>query len=150
MRKILKHLLLPFTALVWYFVCHYITFGVFTGLSYVFSINWLYFLLFYLVFIGLISALFTIPSLANNYLIDKLYSFSWVSIVCHSVIGLLGVFSYLKLYYYSDSTSLSIFWDISWLRTILLGVPAFGMIIGMIYSLGISPFLIKINKISEK
>lgn len=145
MGNFFKHLLLPFTALLWYFICHYVAFGVFVGLTYIFVINWFYFILFYLVFIGLISALFTIPSIANYYLLNKLYSFSWLSLICHSLAGVLGVFSYLKLYYGGDSSSLSNFWDVSWLRTILLGIPAFGVITGMVWSLGISPILLKMD-----
>ena len=150
MSRVLKHLLLPFTASLWYFICHYIVFGVFAGLVYVFTINLIYFIFLYLVFIGIISAIFTLPSIANSYLLDKLYNFSWLSVILHCLAGLFGIFSYLKILYSSDSTSLSVFWSISWLKTLLLALPAFGLIIGMIYSIGISPFLIKIDKLNER
>lgn len=149
MNNILKHLLLPFTTLLWYFICHYIPYLVFIGLAYIFSLGWLSFIFFYLVLVGLVYGMVSIPSFLNYYLIKKLYNLSWIAVIFHSLAGSLGIFSYLKIYYYSDSTSLSIFWDMSWLRTILLGIPACGVIIGMVWSLGISPVFFKLSKIKS-
>lgn len=148
MQKILKHLLLPFTALLWYLISYCVVWAVIASLVYIFDFHWAWLIFCEAIFIGLISTLFTLPSLGNYYLLDKLFGYSWVSIIFHSIAGVIGVFNVLNVFY-ERGVVLGIFWDISHFKTILLFFPVLGVITGMIYSLGISPFLIKIDKIRE-
>lgn len=145
MKSVLNHLLLPFTTLVWYLISYCVVWAVISSLVYVFDFHWVWLIFCEFIFIGLISVLFTLPSLLNNFLLQKLFNYSWVSIVFHSIAGLVGVFSVLYILK-GRGVDVGIFWQVSWFKTILLGVPAFGVIIGMIYSLGISPIMIKIDK----
>lgn len=150
MNNSLKHLLfLPITTMLWYYVCSAIPFYLLMAVGYIFSVGWILFFLFFFIFMGLTSLIFSLPSIVNNYILNKIYGNSWLSIGCHSLAGLLGVLSYAYVLYDAGAISFIQFWEDSKIKTILIFFPALGAVIGMVFSLVFSPVLIAIDRENE-
>jgi hypothetical protein len=144
MNNTLKHLFfLPITSFLWYFVCGEIPFYILIGLAYVHSLGWFPFIFLIFTFIGLLTVVFLLPSLLNNFLLKKVYSCSWLSIGSHAIASLLGILSYLYVLYDAGSITFTQFWEDSKIKTILLIFPALGLILGMISALVINPIISK-------
>jgi hypothetical protein len=86
-----------------------------------------------------------LTSLLNNFLLKKVYGYSWLSLGCHSLASLIGILSYLYVLYDAGSITFTQFWEDSKIKTILLIFPALGLILGMISALVISPIISKYN-----
>jgi hypothetical protein len=151
MNNSLKHLIfLPITSILWYYVCRLIIGLFFFGLVYIYSLNWLPFLFFFFILVGLVSVVFTVPSFVNKYLLILLYGNSWFSVVCHSLFSITGIVSYFYFLYYSDSTPFNVYWQNSPFKIILMFFPCLGLIIGMITSLVFSPIIYKYDVFLEE
>ena len=99
--------------------------------------------------IGLLTVVFSLPSLLNNFLLKKVFGYSWLSVGFHAIASLLGILSYLYVLYDAGSITFTQFWEVSKIKTILLIFPALGLISSMISSLVISPLISKYD-ISRK
>ena len=154
----MKFLLTPFTMLLWFLVSYL---GVYLGLAFVlwlFSLSWIWLIIGYSCLIAGISAfVLSLPTLIN-FLILKLYDQNWISIIMHSLAGILGVscFYYLmnqsqfQLFSGNESTSiLNSLWQASWLKTVLLMLPFIGIHLSIIYSSIFNPIAMKLHKISK-
>lgn len=138
MRKILIHLLLPFTALLWNYVCYYIIYGVVIGLIFVFNFHWLLLLFTTMLSVAAIIMIVSLPVTLNDYLLGKFYNFSWLSVIAHGVLGVIGVYNasaeiYSKFYFRA-------FWDVSQFKTTLLLIPVITVFYIIIHFLIIKPF----------
>lgn len=151
MNNTLKHLIfLPITSALWYYVCGEIPFYFLIGLGYFHSMGWFTFILLFSIFFGILSLIFSLPSLLNNLILKKVYGYSRLSIGFHSLASLLGILSYLYVLYDVGSVTFMQFWEVSKIKTILLIFPALGLIIGMIFTLVISPIISKYDISSEQ
>ncbi|MCZ8229446.1 hypothetical protein [Flavobacterium sp.] len=150
MNNTLKHLIfLPVTSFLWYYVCDEIPFYILIGLAYIHSLDWFPFIFLIFTLIGLLTVVFSLPSLLNNFLLKKVYGYSWLSVGFHAIASLLGILSYLYVLYNTGSITFTQFWEVSKIKTILLIFPALGLISSMISALVISPLISKYD-ISRK
>ena len=150
MNNTLKHLIfLPVTSFLWYYVCGKIPFYILFGLAYIHSLGWFSFIFLFFTLIGLLTVVFSLPSLLNNFLLKKVFGYSWLSVGFHAIASLLGILSYLYVLYDAGSITFTQFWEVSKIKTILLIFPALGLISSMISSLVISPLISKYD-ISRK
>jgi uncharacterized protein YacL len=111
-------------------------------LVYVFNLNWIWILFFEFIFIGLIYVVFLLPSMMGMYVFEKIYKNSWVSVILHSLVGLLA---YVWAFYglYIGGFSISMFWEISKIKTFLLLLPGLSIIIGLFNSFVVIPIISK-------
>ena len=77
---------------------------------------------------------------------------TWFSIITHSLAGLLGIIYFYYLIYQNPpevvmgaeaTPILKALWADSWLKTILLMFPFFGLQLGLIYQGILSPIIMK-------
>lgn len=149
----MKNLLIPFTAVAWYFVTYLTLFGVFVSLPFMFSIGWFWLIILYSILIGIVSLFYSFAAGASISILS-LYKLSWVSCIIHSLIGLLAVIRFFIFYLENPATQvikgvetelLSFMWSESPLKTIML-LPVFLIIfIGIIYVMVINPVSTKIQ-----
>ena len=138
MRKKLNHLLLPFSAILWNFLCYYIVYGVTISLIYFFNFHWALLFFTVLLFTATILTIINTIVIANNYLLGKLYNFSWLSITAHGILGSIGTFVALNEIYYKFS--FHVFWNFSNYKTVILLIPSITIFYVIIMSLIIKPF----------
>jgi hypothetical protein len=139
MNNFIKHLLLPFTALLWYFISYYIVWTVITGLVFIFNFHWAWLIILGVICMVIIIAMIQLPTILNDYLLSKLYNFSWLSIIAHGIAGGIGVFGALNEIY--GKFSIRVFWNFSPYKTMILIIPAILIIYVMVLSLAIKPFI---------
>lgn len=150
----MKHLLTPFTLLIWFAITCYSIYYSAILMIWMFTLGWLWLIFFYTFLIGLISFLInSLPSIIN-YFILKLYKLNWFSIIIHSIVGFIGViYSYFFLIENppelvngsQESNILYYLWNESWIKTILLAFPYLGLQFGIFQQFVIAPFILKIE-----
>lgn len=144
-----RHLLMPFTAIIWYLVVFYTLYLSFIAAAWFFTLNWFWIILVTFVLGGLVMGIYSllaqIPMLVS-YLFAKIYNSSWVSIIIHCLFGLYAVFAVIhsmffqvqKFEGFSGSTFASL-WEFSPFRTILLSIFIFPTILYMAFIFIVAP-----------
>lgn len=151
----MRYLLTPITMLIWFLLTYLaIYYGMFLML-WMFSLSWIWLILGYTFLIGLISFLVgSLPAIIN-FLILKFYRLNWLSIVTHSIAGLLGVVYFYFLIYQNPPEMVSgnetipilkALWNQSWLKTVLLMITFIGLQLGIIYQGTFSPITMKLKE----
>jgi hypothetical protein len=151
----MRYLLTPITMFIWFLLTYLSLYYGMVLMLWLFSLSWIWLIIAYTFFIGIIS--FVVNSLPTliNYLILKFYGLSWFSIVAHSIAGLLGIIYFYYFIYQNQPTMVSgneskpllkAFWNQSWLKTILLIIPFLGLQMGLIYQGVFSPITMKKEK----
>ncbi len=144
----MKYFLLPLTMLVSYLIAFYgLYFGI-IGLIYIFSFNWFWILIAYPFLVGILFGItYGIPNLLKFYIL-RIYDFKLIPNILHSIGGLIGIVE-ITIFFISKSSSnssnqglIDSFWEESPFKTIILALPAIGLIISIIYSAIIGPLLL--------
>lgn len=151
----MKYLLTPLTIILWYLTAYY---GFYFGivlLVWMFNLSWIWIILGYPFLIGVIFGITNgIPSLLRLLLL-RLVGINWFSVIVHSIAGLIGIimiFIFFKnnpIEYVSGNKSeslLSGMWNSSPIKTIVLIIPFFGLVISLLYSSILAPIILKFDK----
>lgn len=141
-------LLLPITGAIRYFATYFLLFGVLVLMPVIFSLSWIWFivamvfilpLFFGLIHTGIAFVMVGIQSVHKNNL---------VAATVHAVMGLLASVSFILFYIYnqptigeSDTNIFYFMWNESKLKSIVLGIESISIIIGILYSSIINPFM---------
>ena len=136
---------MPVTLLLWFAIINYGFYYSIEGLVYIFNLHWFVVLVLGGVFIGLLSLVYRLPMAIVLFVIGKLYKNSWLSVVLHSLVGLIACVN-IVIYYYNSDLSLSLFWNTSKLKTILLFFPAIGVLIGCLWAGSFGVLSFKLNE----
>lgn len=145
MKKILAHFLLPLTMFVQYYVTFICLKWSLRGLMWAFDLSYVGLFFLYTAIIGIISLIITYPSMLIGYLLKYLYDYSWFSIVCHSLAGTFAFFAFYIALKVETNLSLGFFWSVSKIKTILLIIPFWSILLGSFYSFVLANLFIKYN-----
>lgn len=144
----MKYLLLPVTLLLWYLIAFYSLYYSFSGIAYMYTIHWFWLLIFYPILIGLLSAATnSIPMLFTFYILKKIYSFSLISVILHSFVGLLGIVAGALVLWKLNLGFLDLFKE-HWFKSLLLLVPFLAIVGVLIWAMILNPFYAR-NKIDD-
>src|ERR1700754_1755065 len=89
----MKYLLLPVTLTLWFFLIYFgLTFSL-IGIAYIHSMSWMWFILVYVLVMGMLSLIAnTLPLVVGVRIIERLYKLNWVAVILHTIVGGLGLF----------------------------------------------------------
>ncbi len=150
----MKHILTPFTLLIWFAITCYSIYYSAILMIWIFTLGWFWLIFGYTFLIGLISFLINSSPSIINYIILKLYKLNWFSIITHSIVGFIGIiYSYVFIIENppeiingsQESNFLNYLWNESWIKTILLLFPFLGIQFGVFHQFVIAPFVLKIE-----
>ena len=146
----MKNFLIPFTAIIWYFVTYLTLFGSYVLLPIIFSAGWFWLIVYCFILFGVISLLFTLAGEGSAIILD-FYKLNQVSCIVHSIFGLFAVIRFV--YYLIENVPIlshngvdmqlySFMWHESPIRTIIL-IPIFIIGFEIVYAMVIVPVIIK-------
>jgi hypothetical protein len=146
----LRFLLLPITSFIWFLASYYSVFLILTAFFWFFSLEWYFFYLGWMLFIG--ATYFIAIGLPSAFLAlaSYLYKLNKFSGLIHCISGLAGVFLIYYHFYnnppmaFNGNEEVFVFkymWEESWFRTISLILPLIGFLLAHFYSFAISPIL---------
>ena len=153
--KYLNLLLLPITGSVRYFLTYFLLFGVLTLTTIIFHFSWIWFIVSIIVllplFFGLIYTWIAFAMVG----IQSFHKNNLVAAFVHAILGISAFISFTIFYINNQPTigenDINVFsymWNESKLKFIILGVEAGSMIISILFSSIINPFMFYIQ--SEK
>jgi hypothetical protein len=151
----MKYLLIPLTIILWYLTAYY---GFYFGIVlivWMFNLSWIWIILGYPFLIGFIFGITNgIPSLLRL-LILRLFGINWFSVIVHSIAGLIGIIMIFIFFKNNPIESvsgnkseslLSRMWNFSPIKTTVLIIPFFGLVISLLYSSILAPIILKFEK----
>lgn len=156
----MKYFLTPFTLIIWFLITYYGIYYSIVLMGSLFSIKWYWLLLIYPFLLGFIrSVVIEVPNLLRMYIL-KLYNFSWLFIIIHSLFGFLGIVSLAFMFnnfdiahYVYNNNEVNIFkgmWLTSKVKFIILVIPITFLILSIIHSSVFIPVLTKLEIIKRR
>ncbi len=149
----MKYVLTPLTMLLWYLTIYYGIYIAVIGMSFMFSLRCLWFIIAYWPLVLIIFGISTcIPSLLQLVTL-KFYGISWFSCIVHSIAGLIGAVRIIlffsanppelviedKLYIFIIGT-----WEIAPIKTVFVAIPFVVIVMTLILSIIIIPIHLKL------
>ena len=151
----MKYILTPLTMFLWYLTTYYGLYLAVIGMTFMFSLDWLWLIIGYLFLVGIIFGISNgIPGLLR-FLILRIYGINWFSCIVHSLAGVIGVVQIIRFYngnppvlVIGDKSSfiLTGMWEIAPVKTAFLAFPFVGLIISLLWSTIVAPLYIKFSE----
>ncbi len=150
----MRYVLIPLTMFFWFLTAYYGVYLAVIGMSFMFSLSWIWLLLGYPIIIGAVFGIAVgIPSLLRLFIL-KLYGANWFVCITHSFSGALGIIlighffiaNPPQLVIGSESYFILIgMWKTAPLKTIFLTPAFFGIILALPWSTVIAPVYLKLS-----
>lgn len=153
MDKKMKYVLTPLTMFLLYLTTYYGLYFVVIGMTFMFSLSWLWLIMGYLFlgifFVCLVHTSFRILS-GIPFRILKIYGINWFSCIVHSLAGVIGVVLFSlnlpELVIGDESYFILIgMWKIAPVKTVFLAFPFVGLAISLLWSTIAAPIEIKLS-----
>lgn len=151
----MRYLLTPVTMLLWTIITSICFTIAFSGIIFLFFLNWMWIIIGASFLIGIIFTLTSsLPLLLNNYIL-KFYGYSWFSVIAHSIAAIVACIHFFRNYLLEpiimineEEGSELIFvqlWDLDPVKTIFFALPFLGVILSTLYAMVIAPYQIKLS-----
>lgn len=154
-----RHLLLPITAIICYFIVFGVLYVSFAGAAWFFTLSWFWIIVGISLLGGLVVGIFSIIAevpMLIYLLFNKLYKSTWFSIIIHSLTALYATFAVVHSYFFQtqnigdiSGSVVSILWQFSAFRTILFFIFILPNILLMCYFFIVLPITLRYEKILE-
>lgn len=140
--KKLKYLLVPFTMIIWIALTYFSLAYTFMGMIFLFTINFWILFFFFFILIGLLYGItVSLPAILKMGIM-WIYGKSKTISILHAIAGLIGIINFIYFMLGFDLGGLiGSMWDESKLKFIMLFIPYIGVIVGVIWSNIITPFM---------
>ncbi len=131
----MKFLLVPFTAITWYFIIHFAFWLSFNGAIFIINQSWIVIFIVFLFMFGIVTFIATsLPNIISA-LIKSIYNNNKTVNIIHAVFGLIAVLWFL-INLFNDQPRMIIQenWEYNKAKIIVLFFPLAGLFIGLLYT----------------
>ena len=153
-HKKMRYLLIPITFVIWCALTFYGLLLCLVGMSYVFSLSWIWLYFGYLFLVGIVPAILIGIPLLFRVVISKFYGINWFTCLVHSSAGLLGAVGFF-IYYVSNPPVVVIgedevrmfygMWMLAPFKSIVIAFPFLGIFASIIWAFIVSPVYWKLT-----
>jgi hypothetical protein len=140
----MKYLLLPFTLIVWFIVANFAIYLSIILAMYIFSFSWVWIILVGAFLYSILGGiLIYIPNLVGDR-IFKLFNNNRLILYLHAFFGIAGLYcGFLEVKWIG--VGISVFWEESWFKTIVIGLTCYSIIQTVIINIIFIPIFSKKN-----
>jgi len=144
--------------LVLYLLSYYTVFLTLLGFAYIFSLSWIWIILFDIFLLGILYSIIIVLPLFLRTAMLYLYNCSWFSVIAHSLAGLLGVIVFIYLYIENPPalvigigdnegtiSLLTWMWETAPFKTVFVGLPFISLVLGLRFSNILFPIIYKLQ-----